>query len=75
MANASDILQRTASRLGIDPRELQSYMEAMLDICATALDQGDCVELMTFGTVCPTADGDAFRPHPSLLPRPEERQL
>lgn len=74
MASASDILHRTASRLGIDARELQPYMEAMLDICATALDRGDCVELMTFGTVCPTAEGEAFRPHPSLLPRPKERQ-
>jgi len=74
MANAADILHRIAARLGIDPRELQPYMDNMLEICASALDRGDCVELMTFGTVCPAADSDAFQPHPSLLLRQEEDQ-
>ncbi|MFA6233414.1 MAG: hypothetical protein WC824_04395 [Bacteroidota bacterium] len=72
MANASDILHRTALRLGLDPVELQPYMDAMLAICAEALDHGECVELMTFGTLCPASDGDAFRPHASLFPPMKE---
>jgi nucleoid DNA-binding protein len=70
MAGSKDILQRTAARLGLDPAELQPYMDAMLVICADALDRGDCVELMTFGTICPSSDEEAFRPHNSLFPPP-----
>ncbi len=73
MANATDILHRTAARLGLDPQELQPYMDAMLAICSTALDQGECVELMTFGTLCPASDSEAFRPHPSLFPPASEQ--
>ncbi|MFZ1729780.1 MAG: hypothetical protein WBQ23_06245 [Bacteroidota bacterium] len=73
MANASDILHRTASRLGIDPQELRPYMDAMLAICSDALDSGDCVELMTFGTLCPASDTEAFLPHASLFPPSNEQ--
>jgi len=72
MANASDILERTAGRLGLDPQELQPYMDALLAICAEALDAGECVELMTFGTLCPATDAEAFRPHSSLFPPASE---
>ncbi len=75
MANATDILHRTAARLGFDPQELQPYMDAMLDLCATTLDSGECIELMTFGTLCPTSDSDAFIPHSSLFPPTQETEL
>jgi nucleoid DNA-binding protein len=74
MANASDILHRTASRLGLDPQELRPYMDAMLALCSDALDSGDCVELMTFGTLFPASDSEAFRPHASLFPPAQEQQ-
>ena len=68
MANTADILHRIAARLGLEVTELRPYSDAMLEICETALDGGGCVELMTFGTVCPTPDGLHFRAHASLLP-------
>lgn len=74
MVNSSDILQRTASRLGLDPAELAPYMDALLALCAEALDRGESIELMTFGTLSPTGDGEAFRPHPSLFPASGEAQ-
>ncbi|MBE0644589.1 MAG: hypothetical protein IH600_10965 [Bacteroidetes bacterium] len=74
MATAADILHRTAARLGLDPQELQPYMDAMLTICADALDSGECVELMTFGMLCPASDSEAFRPHSSLFPPGAEQR-
>lgn len=68
MADGTDILFRIAARLGIRAEELAPYMDATLSICGEALDEGECVELMTFGTLCPTPEGVAFHPHPSLLP-------
>ena len=70
MADSDDILRLTASRLGLPETELASYMDAMLFLCAEALDEGECVELMTFGTLCPASDEKAFRPHASLFPPP-----
>lgn len=67
MAGSDDILQRVASRLGIRAEELVPYMDAMLAICGDALRDGECVELMTFGTLCPAPERDAFQAHPSLL--------
>ncbi|MDX9758291.1 MAG: hypothetical protein RBU27_03940, partial [Bacteroidota bacterium] len=68
MAYSADILHRIAARLGLEATELQSYVDAMLEICVEAVDRGECVELMTFGVLCPTDDALMFRPHPSLLP-------
>lgn len=48
-------------------------MDAMLAICSDALDSGDCVELMTFGTLCPASDTEAFLPHASLFPPSNEQ--
>lgn len=49
-------------------------MDALLELSSDSLDRGECIELMTFGTLCPLSDDEAFRPHPSLFPPAQETQ-
>ena len=75
MAALQDIAIRTAARLGMDAHQLQPYVDALLAIVLEARQQGDEVELMTFGILRDDPDGEAFLPHASLLPPDGEEQL
>jgi nucleoid DNA-binding protein len=75
MAALHDITTRTAAKIGMDPVQLQPYVDTLLAIVADCRNRGEDVELMTFGTLQVSGPEESFRPHTSLLPPDEENEL
>ncbi|PLX23906.1 MAG: hypothetical protein C0600_13895 [Ignavibacteria bacterium] len=72
MATLRDILQRTAANIGMDDQELEPFAVAMMQVLQQSHEQGEDVELMTFGTLLHEKGSVRFRPHNSLFPPREE---
>ena len=75
MAALHDIATRTSAKIGMDPVQLQPYIDTLLAIVADCRRRGEDVELMTFGTLLVSGQTESFRPHASLLPPDEEDEL
>ncbi len=74
MAGLADISIRTAAKIGMDPVDVQRYVDTLMTLIAEARLRGEEIELMTFGTLRFDDQHGHFRPHSSLQP-PDEEEL
>ncbi len=74
MAGLTDISVRTAAKIGMDPVDVQRYVDTLMTIVREVRSRGEDIELMTFGTLRFADQRHDFRAHSSLQP-PDEEEL
>jgi nucleoid DNA-binding protein len=62
--NRSELISTTASRLDLDPSEVESVMDALFDLCGEVLERGEAVNFRRFGKLEPRRRRAFTKPNP-----------